>query len=285
VKWSAFVATRGIVGLLATATVLQAQSPHNRPAAVTNPPAVQHEDLLALVADIQRADYEAKLDELRTQYDAMPLVGYPAAVEARLRYWKGFAMWRRAINGFNASVALVELAGDTRLAVTEFERAAQLDPQFVDAKIALVSCYQLLTFFRTTSPEQAGELVAKFVPLLKELAVTASNNPRFLWVQGQSEWYTPPGTPEQVIEARQTKALATYERGLAEVRRARSGLGSLDPAWGEPELLMNLAWSNLNRINRDRAAAEAYARQALKLVPHWQYVRDLLLPQIVSGKH
>jgi hypothetical protein len=43
---------------------------------------------------------------------------------------------------------------------------------------------------------------------------------------------------------------------------------------------MNLAWSNLNRTTPDLAAAEQFALSALKLVPYWHYVRDILLPKI-----
>jgi hypothetical protein len=37
----------------------------------------------------------------------------------------------------------------------------------------------------------------------------------------------------------------------------------LMPSWGEPELLMNLAWANLNSSAPDRNAAEQYAQSAL----------------------
>jgi uncharacterized protein YciI len=55
---------------------------------------------------------------------------------------------------------------------------------------------------------------------------------------------------------------------------------TLEPSWGEPELLMSLAWSNLNRTTPDLNAAEQDAQAALKLVPYWHYVRDILMPQI-----
>ena len=48
----------------------------------------------------------------------------------------------------------------------------------------------------------------------------------------------------------------------------------------EFELLMTLAWANLNRTPPDRAAAERHATAALALVPHWRYLRDILIPQI-----
>ena len=54
----------------------------------------------------------------------------------------------------------------------------------------------------------------------------------------------------------------------------------LEPSWGEPELLMSLAWSNLNRTAPDLDAAEKNADAALRLVPCWHYLKDMLLPQI-----
>ena len=49
----------------------------------------------------------------------------------------------------------------------------------------------------------------------------------------------------------------------------------LTPSWGEPENLMSLAWCSLNKKAPDPQQAEAYARQALALVPDWHYVRDI----------
>jgi len=58
----------------------------------------------------------------------------------------------------------------------------------------------------------------------------------------------------------------------------------LEPSWGEPELLMSLAWSSLNRATPDVNAADQYAHSALPLVPYRHYVRDILLPQIQTAK-
>ena len=43
---------------------------------------------------------------------------------------------------------------------------------------------------------------------------------------------------------------------------------------------MSLAWSSLNQARPDAGVAETYAREALRLVPNWRYVRGVLLPQI-----
>jgi len=53
---------------------------------------------------------------------------------------------------------------------------------------------------------------------------------------------------------------------------------------GEPELLMNRAWSNLHRTTPDLKATQNDAAAALILVPYWHYVRDLLLPQIQDAQ-
>jgi hypothetical protein len=54
--------------------------------------------------------------------------------------------------------------------------------------------------------------------------------------------------------------------------------------WGEAELLMHLAFANLNRATPDLAAAERYAESALALVPYWHYVQNIVLPQIRKAK-
>jgi hypothetical protein len=114
------------------------------------------EDPAALIGSIIRADYEGDLDALRSLHDRVPVGIASPARAARLRYWKGFALWRRAINGVNQAVPMSELAHDVRGAIVEFEHAAQLDAAFVDAKVALISCHQLLTFFEGSDVAQVG---------------------------------------------------------------------------------------------------------------------------------
>ena len=82
----------------------------------------------------------------------------------------------------------------------------------------------------------------------------------------------------------QPKAIETYEKGLTLIRSQKTAGNSLDPSWGEPELLMSLAWSKLNETKPEVNAAEEDAEAALKLVPYWHYVRDILLPQIREAR-
>ena len=101
------------------------------------------------------------------------------------------------------------------------------------------------------------------------------DNPRLLWVLGPIRWSSPPERG-----GGQDKAFDLYNKGLEAIRRQKPQSDPLEPSWGEPELLMNRAWSNLNRTTPDMKAAEEDAQAALKIVPYWHYVRDILMPQI-----
>ena len=48
---------------------------------------------------------------------------------------------------------------------------------------------------------------------------------------------------------------------------------------------MSLAYDYLHKQPPDPALAERTAREALALVPYWHYLRDILLPQILTAKN
>jgi hypothetical protein len=123
------------------------------------------------------------------------------------------------------------------------------------------------------------EIYARTAPIIQEVKATAAENPRFLWVLGPILWNTPAERG-----GGQDKAIANYEKGLESISKSAESQSPLDPNWGKPELLMNLAWSQLNRSKPDLEAAERAARAALDLVPYWHYVRDILLPQILAAR-
>lgn len=236
-----------------------------------------------VVTAIVRADYTANREALAALRDRLPPERHGARA-ARYRYWRGYASWRRAINGVNVNADRIDLERDLERAVSEFDIALTADPTFTDAKVGIISCLQILGFLNREDAARLTSLVTRFVELLKEALAEAASNPRLLWVTGQSEWFSPPGAPVDVVRARQARAIATYERGLRLARAAPRPTDRLEPSWGEPELLMNLAWAHLNKVEPDPAAAESYARQALAIVPDWQYVRDILMPQIQRAR-
>ena len=236
------------------------------------------ETVTKIISQLQQADYAGDQAAMQKSYDELTPFLENKELASRVRYWHGFAMWRRAINGFNDAVDPEELKQDLKLGIDEFKEALALDPKFVDAKIALISCFGYFGFANMKDPEKAREFFAQAVPLAKEAKEAAQDNPRLLWVLGPVLWNTPPERG-----GGQDAAIANYEKALEFARKSKT-TDALEPSWGEPELMMNLAWSHLNKTKPDVPAAERFARATLALVPHWHYVRDILLPQILAAK-
>jgi hypothetical protein len=239
---------------------------------------------IIVVEKIRRADYEGDRAALDKLYDELVPFADNTEFSSRVRYWRGFAKWRRAINGFNETPTPPDLAADLTEAESEFDAALQRDPAFIDAKIAAASCIGLREFqsgvMRNVKDfTRMMEIFAPATKLLNEAKAAAPDNPRLLWVLGPNQWNIPPASTSQ------PKAMEMYERGLKSARAQKSdSVDPLEPSWGEPELLMSLAWSNLHKTTPDLAAAESDAQAALQLVPYWHYVRDILMQQIRDAK-
>jgi hypothetical protein len=237
------------------------------------------EQVARIIAQIQHADYAGDQATMQKGYDDLKPFLNDSELASRIRYWRGFAQWRRAINGFNDSVDPKELEQNLKTALEEFKIALQKDPTFVDAKVGMISCLGYLAFMNHKDQIRAKELVGQIMPLVKEATDTAPDNPRLIWVRGPILWNTP-----AEHGGGQDKAIKNYQRGLEVCSRMKATKDPLVPTWGKPELMMSLAYSCLNASNPDVNAAERYALDALKLVPYWHYVRDILLPQILSAK-
>jgi hypothetical protein len=243
------------------------------------------DSLVPIVVQIQRADYEGDRAALNKLYDDLVPFADNPDFASRVRYWRGFAKWRRAINGFNETPTPPDLAEDLTAGESEFDAAIQRDPDFTDAKVGAVSCVLLREFLsgvfsNVNDPARMKAIMTPASQLIQQAQAAAPENPRLLWVIGPNQWSTPPASVGQA------KAMETYERGLKSARAQKNDKSDpLEPSWGEPELLMNLAWSNLHRTTPDLDAAENYAQAALQLVPYWHYVRDILMQQIRDAKN
>jgi len=239
------------------------------------PPETPHAAAARIAAKIRKADFEGDRAALAALYEEMAPYT-EGELASRARYWRGFAMWRRALNGFNEEVEKTELAEDLNRCIGELEQALAADPEFVDAKIGLASCAVNLAVISEGAERTQG--YKRQWDLLNEAQKEAPDNPRLAWVLGAARWYAPPKAG-----GGQAKAFETYKAGLAAARKETVS-DSLDPAWGEPELLMNLAFASLNAAKPNYQAADHYAHAALNLVPNWHYVRDILIPQIQAAR-
>jgi hypothetical protein len=238
------------------------------------------DQVAAVVSQIQRADYEGDRAAMQRGYDDLKPFLENKALASRVRYWRGFAQWRRAMNGLNDAVDPKELEQNLKDAIEEFKVAAEQDPKFVDAKVGLISCFGYLAFMnRKDNPPRAREFVNQVLPLVKEADEMAPDNPRLIWVHGPIFWNTPPEKG-----GGQDKAIENDRRGLEICSKIKASEDPLEPSWGKPEFMMVLAYCYLNGNHPDLDAAERYARSALEIVPYWHYVRDILLPQILAAK-
>jgi hypothetical protein len=242
--------------------------------------ASSRESIIRIVTQIQRADYEGDRAALKRLHDELTPIPEDNKLASQVLYWRGFALWRSAINGFNETPTPNDLEADLTQAVTDFKDAIARDPAFVEPKIGAGSSLGYLMYLHKNDSTRVQELIQQSSPLLKEAMAAAPDNPRLLWVLGPIRWSSPPERG-----GGQDKAFECYNKGLEAIRnQKRDASDPLEPTWGEPELLMSLAWSNLNRATPDLKAAEQDAQAALKIVPYWHYVRDILMPQIQAAR-
>src|ERR1700733_2888882 len=150
------------------------------------------EAVLKIVTQIQRADYEGDRPALKRLFGELAPYVADAKLSSRVQYWRGFALWRRSLNGFNEAADPKELEDDLNQAVVEFDGATAKDPAFVDAKLAAGSCLMNLMYLNQKNPQRVQELMKRAVPLFAEAQKAAPENPRLSWVLGANYWYYTP---------------------------------------------------------------------------------------------
>ena len=233
--------------------------------------------LTELAAAVRSADYRgdrtslARLDAELSRLDAGKLTDYR-------EYWRGFALWRRALNGFNETPPPDDLAADLEKAIARFRASMETHPDWIEAKLAMVGCWGNLIYLAGNDADKRKAIFGESGPTFQWVMANAGDNPRALWIRGGMEFWAPPPVGGDF-----TKAAATLRHGVACAWRealANPGSPAWVPTWGGPENLMNLAYMYAHSQTPDRSAALAYAEGAVTAVPEWHYVRDVLLPQI-----
>lgn len=235
-------------------------------------PAKAEARLVGLVEEVRSADYRGDRAELRRLVGALDGITARGRVAA-VRYWQGFALWRRALNGFNETPWPDDLKGDLQAAVARFRAALAARPDWIEAKIGMVGASASLLYLAGDDAAQTKPILAEFLPLARELADKGADNPRALWLTAGFQLY----------RGDAVKAAATMRKGLEAAEsesRRRPVPPAYEPTWGGAENLMNLAYLYSQGASRDRGVALAYAEGALVAAPEWHYVRDVLMAQI-----
>ena len=104
------------------------------------------DSIIRIVTRIQRADYEGDRATLKRLHDELTPIAEDNKLASRVLYWRGFALWRSAINGFNDSPTPTDLEADLTQAVADFKDSIARDPAFVEPAIdavPLVSGYPM----------------------------------------------------------------------------------------------------------------------------------------------
>lgn len=234
---------------------------------------------IEIVTRIQRADYEGDRATLKKCYDELTPFVEAKELASRIRYWRGFARWRDGINAGNETVDPSEMEKLFLAGADEFKAALGIDPDFVDAKVGLISCLGHVAYFHRNQKERVQEMVKPIYTLVNEAKMAAPDNPRLLWVMGPILFYAAPekgGGMDKMIE--------NNERGVAICSQLKPPSDKLEPSWGKPELLMSLAYEYMTKNPPDLDKAEKDAKAALEIVPYWHYVRDILMAQIMEAK-
>src|SRR3984893_8614980 len=146
--------------------------PEAKPAA--NP---ARDSVIRIVEQIKRADYEGDRVALKRLHGELTPLPDNRMLASRGLYWRGFALWRRAINGFNESPSPKDLEED-------FNDSLAQDPAFVESKIGEASCFGYLAYLSMKDPARMQEMIQHSSSFLKDAMASDPDNPRLLWVLG-----------------------------------------------------------------------------------------------------
>jgi hypothetical protein len=239
---------------------------------LASPPCQREAKLSALAAEVLSADYRGDRAALSLLDSALAELGGDPLGEYR-EYWRGFARWRRALNGFNETPTPADIEADLVAAIARFRAALAIRAGWIEPKIGIVGCTGSRIYLAGADEAKKNAILTEARPDFEAVTKEGGDNPRALWLMGGFQAY----------RGDNTKAVETLRKGLAAAWRdstASPAPAPWAPAWGGPENLMNLAYIASHGAAPDKAVALAYAQGAATAVPSWHYVRDILLPQI-----
>jgi putative ABC transport system permease protein len=133
-----------------------------------------------LVRGIRSADYRGEREELRRLAARLDEVKDPRLAAYR-EYWRGFARWRRALNGFNETPSPADIPEDLESAIRSFRAALGYQPEWIEAKVGVAGCSASLLYLAGNDAKRREALLTEFLPapLLQADRARGRRPPRF----------------------------------------------------------------------------------------------------------
>ena len=230
-------------------------------------------DLSKLAKEISTADYRGQSDYLRL-LASKSLSYLESTPEGNIaRYWRGFALWREALNRLNGGASRESVDSVLSAAIAEFGELLVLQPKNVEAMVGLAGCLQVRIFLWADDSRVFQATIVRAAIPGKMMREIQPDNLRVGWIVANALYRTPES-------AGGGRALAiTYAENLLSKLQPANLPDALQPQWGRVELMASLAWM-LNDINPGDKRALEIAIEALALRPDWYYLSETLIPAL-----
>ena len=142
-------------------------------------------------------------------------------------YWRGFALWRRAMNGFNEKPVPTDLDADLVEALERFRSALTRHPDWDEVKCAMLGAWGNRIYIAGSDAEKRRKLLEEAGAFYKWVMAYEGENPRVLWIKGGLQMIVPSASGGDW-----TKAAATLRKGVAGAWKEASAAGLLRTVLG-----------------------------------------------------
>ena len=143
-----------------------------------------------VVREIRAADYRGARADLEGLAGVLEGMKEPK-LAALWHYWRGFAVWRRAINGFNETPTPPDLESDLKAGVASFQPALASQPDWIEAQIGILGCAGPLAYLAKDDALRREVVVKEYTaivgPAMRAVSEKGADISRALWLMGQNQ--------------------------------------------------------------------------------------------------
>ncbi|NBC86969.1 MAG: tetratricopeptide repeat protein [Bacteroidetes bacterium] len=158
-------------------------------------------------------------------------------------------------------------------AIEHLKKAIEQDAEFADAYALLASAYGRKMGMK---PRLGMFLGPESSKLMKKAKSIEPNNPRTVFIQATSDFFTPEtwgGSTEKAVDG--------FERAI-ELFEQETVTDPIEPSWGHSDAHAWLGYAHMKEGRYEEA--ESQFERALSINPDYGWVTDVLMPQLNSRK-